>query len=101
MPKTKISNEILEAAIMGFEEQKRQIDAKIAEIQALLATRAEPDKQPTAPSRQLSAEGRQRITAATKRRWSTARKRGAVAKKRKSSGTSGTGPRVGREGEAE
>ena len=101
MPKITISNEVLKAAIVGFEEQKRQIDAKIAELRDLLATRTEPAKQPTPQPRKLSTEGRQRIIAATKRRWAAARKKGAVAKKRKTSRTSGTGPRVGREAEAE
>ena len=102
MPTKKVPNEVLEAAIVGFEEQKRQIDARIAEVRALLAARTEPAaKLPIPTPRKLSAEGRQRIIAATKRRWAVARKKGAVAKKRKTSGTSGTGPRVGREEEAE
>jgi hypothetical protein len=101
MPKVAISNEVLEAAIAGFEEQKRQIDAKISELRTLLAARTEPARQPTSLPRKLSAEGRQRIIAANKLRWAAARKRTAVAKKRKTSRTSGTGPRVGREVEVE
>jgi hypothetical protein len=101
MPKTKISSDVLEAAIVGFEEQKRQIDAKIAELRAILAARSEPAKQPSLLPRKLSDRGRRRIVTSTKRRWTVARKKGAVAKKRKTSGTSGTGPRVGREAEAE
>jgi hypothetical protein len=82
---------------VGFEEQKRQIDAKIAELRALLAAEAESAaKQPSPAPRKLSAEGRQRIIAATKRRWAVARKEGA-ARKRGTTETSGTGPRVGRE----
>jgi hypothetical protein len=101
MPTRNFSNEILKAAIVGFEAQKRQIDAKIAELRAILTARAEPGKQPTFPARRLSAEGRRRIIASPKRRVAVARKKGAAARKRKTSGTSGTGPRVGREAEAE
>jgi hypothetical protein len=31
----KLTNEIVDAAILGFEEQKRRIDAQIAELQGL------------------------------------------------------------------
>ena len=67
----KLTDEILTAAIMGFEEQKKQIDAQIA---ALLQTRtgapAEPEAAaPRRKRRKLSAAGRRAIIEATKRRW--------------------------------
>jgi hypothetical protein len=33
----RLTNEIINAAIMGFEEQKRRIDGQIAEMQAMLS----------------------------------------------------------------
>ena len=35
----KLTNEIIDAAILGFEEQKRRIDAQIAELQGWNCTR--------------------------------------------------------------
>jgi hypothetical protein len=98
MQKTKLTDEILQAAIQGFEAQIQHIDAQIADLRAVLAARAGRGKQPPTVSRKLSPAGRRRIIAAAKRRWAntTKRKQGALSKKRaKSSGTSGTGPRIG------
>jgi hypothetical protein len=35
---TKLTPEIISAAILGFEEQKRHIDANIAELRAILSS---------------------------------------------------------------
>ena len=35
MADPKLTNEIIDAAILGFEEQKRRIDAQIAELQGM------------------------------------------------------------------
>ena len=48
MPTHKLTAEILNAAILGFEEQKRRIDTQIAELRAMLhggptATAAAPE----------------------------------------------------------
>jgi hypothetical protein len=85
---TKLSNEIIAAAIQGYEAQKQQIDAKLDELRGLLsspgvgATAAAPRKR---RKRRLSPEGRRRIIEATKRRWAAVRaakegKRSAAAK---------------------
>jgi hypothetical protein len=101
MPTKRLSNDILEAAILGYEEQKRQIDKKIAELQAILAERAEHAAKQPAPTRRLSVKGRSRIVATTKRRWAAARKRRTAGKRKTKTGTSGTGPRIAEEAESE
>jgi len=98
MPKSTLPADILQAALIGYQAEKAKIDAKIAELKAQLASAAEK------PGRKLSPEGRQPIIAATKRRWATARRVArpiVVSKKSKKVGTSGTGPRVSKEAEAE
>lgn len=37
VPTPKLTNEIIAAAILGFEEQKRRIDTKIGELRAMLS----------------------------------------------------------------
>src|SRR5260370_39960069 len=37
MPIQKLTNEVITAAILGFEEQKRRIDGQIADLRALLS----------------------------------------------------------------
>jgi hypothetical protein len=69
---TKLTPEIITAAILGFEQQKRQIDTKIGELRAMLpggpATSAAPE--PTKRKRRkMSAAGRKAISEATKKRW--------------------------------
>lgn len=69
---TKLTTEILNAAIEGFETQKRRIDTQIAEIRQILqGARTEPAavSEPPKPKRRLSAAGRRRIIEATKKRW--------------------------------
>jgi len=51
MPTPKLTNQIVTAAILGFEHHQRQIDSKIAELRALLSSGpAEPAATPEAPT---------------------------------------------------
>jgi hypothetical protein len=69
---TKLTKEIIEAAILGFEAQKHRIDGQIAEMRALLtggtakATTAPPTK---GRRRKMSAAGRKAIAEAQRKRW--------------------------------
>ena len=73
---TKFTSEIITAAILGFEEQKRQIDSKIAELRAMLpggsATPATPEA-PTGKRKKFSAATRRRMKEAQQRRWAKIR----------------------------
>lgn len=69
-----LSNEVYEAALIGLEQQRRAILAKIAEVNAAL--RGDTPKLPWDEAkpgfkrkRKLSAVGRAAISAAGKRRW--------------------------------
>jgi hypothetical protein len=69
---TKLDNDILAAAIEGFEAQKTRIDAQIAEIrQQLTGGSAGPAATPEAgrKRRQVSAAGRKRMAEAQRKRW--------------------------------
>ena len=74
----KLTNEILTAAIEGFESQKAQINAQIAELRQLLSG---PSAETTvAPGplkrkrRKISAAGRARIAEAQRKRWAESKK---------------------------
>jgi hypothetical protein len=73
MPTTKITTEIINAAILGFEEQKRGIDLRIAALRAMLpggpaggATLTKPTRR---PRRKMSAAARKAIGDAQRKRW--------------------------------
>ena len=73
MPTPKLTNEIIAAAILGFEEQKRHIDTKIAELRALLpgdstGTAATPEA-PTGKRKKFSAASRRKMAMAQRARW--------------------------------
>ena len=77
MPIQKLTPEIITAAILGFEEQKRHIDSKIAELRAMLPggpgeTAATPEA-PTRKRRKFSAAARRRMREAQQRRWASIR----------------------------
>jgi hypothetical protein len=81
-----INRAIIEAAIVGFEQQKRQIDETIAELRTQLNGSAEAKAgrkakaAEIAPARRkhtISAEGRARIAAAQRRRWAVQQKQKA------------------------
>src|ERR1035441_5410685 len=74
---TKLTPEILTAAIAGFEQQKTHFDLQIAELRAMLsggsnepATTPEP---PTAKRRKFSASARRRMKEAQQRQWAKIR----------------------------
>src|SRR3954451_16575998 len=82
--------EIINAAIVGFEEQKRRLDEQIAELRSLLPgatpSVATPSSQPTnGTQRKMSAAGRKAIAAAQRKRWAAkkAEANGAPAKSEK------------------
>src|SRR5580704_3275203 len=83
MPTT-LDNEILAAAIEGFEAQKARLDARIAEIrQKLSGGASEAPASSAAPAsgrkrRKMSAAARKRIADAQKKRWAAVRKESAA-----------------------
>jgi len=75
MPK-KLSDDLISAAIEGFEAQKRRLDEQIQELRAMLphngastgVTTRGPRKR-----RSMSAEARRRIAEAQRKRWAALR----------------------------
>ncbi|MGD1092332.1 MAG: hypothetical protein ABSB35_10105 [Bryobacteraceae bacterium] len=68
----KLTNEIIAAAIAGFEAQKKHIDSQIAELREMLnGKRTEKSATPEgpAPKRKVSAAARRRMALGQKRRW--------------------------------
>jgi hypothetical protein len=76
---TKLNTEIVAAAIAGFQEQKKRIDARIAELRNMQGS-ALADGSGRAPTkrRRMSTAARARIAAAQRKRWAAARGRAAV-----------------------
>ena len=74
---TKLTNEIIIAAITGFESQKTRIDLQIAELQAMLdGGPAESVAKPGVPKgkrRNMSAAARKRIGDAQRKRWAASK----------------------------
>ena len=76
MPTQKLTQEILAAALIGFEEQKRHINAKIAELRAMLSgggTEATAPAERIPRKRKVSAAARRRMALAQKARWAKVR----------------------------
>jgi|SRR5208337_3899367 len=72
MPKPEITNEILTAALEGFEAQRMRLDAQIAELKAVLSGDSTKPAGTAAPSkrgRTMSAAARRLISDAQKKRW--------------------------------
>jgi hypothetical protein len=73
----KLNDEILNAALIGFEKQKADVSARIAELQQMLrGSDGAPAAKPAVPAqkrRKLSAAGRKAISEAAKRRWALKR----------------------------
>jgi hypothetical protein len=72
MPTQKLTDEILTAAIDGFEVQKSRLDAQIAELRQMLSgNRLEPEAGVPSPKRRrkMSRAARARIAAAQRKRW--------------------------------
>jgi hypothetical protein len=80
---TKLDNDILAAAIEGFEVQKKRLDTRIAELRQLLTGgNAEPTAtpKPAGRRRRISAAGRKRMAEAQRKRWAAIKTPGAAAK---------------------
>ena len=72
MPTHKVNDEILTAAIAGFESQKQQIDAQIAELRQMLdggPAEAATTPEPSPRKRKISAAARRRMALGQKKRW--------------------------------
>src|ERR1039457_1323310 len=77
MPKATISQDILRAALAGFQLDKQRIDAQIAEVQAMLGGRGSPEKSPSVSEetprkgrrKKRSAAVRKRMAEAQRLRW--------------------------------
>jgi 1,4-alpha-glucan branching enzyme len=74
---TKLTNEILIAALAGFEVQKTRIDQRMAELKAILSgdsTQSTPAAvPPQRKPRKMSAAARARIAEAQRKRWANLR----------------------------
>jgi len=79
---TKLSREIINAAIQGFEVQKQRVDAQIAELCAMLnGGQLQPAAEPqTGKRHKMSAAGRKAIAETQRRRWATVQAESAPAK---------------------
>jgi hypothetical protein len=70
---TKLTDEIINAAIEGFEAQKRRIDEKIGELRAMLhgvpAKSAAASEAPGRTRKKFSAAARRKMALAQKTRW--------------------------------
>ena len=68
---TKLTPEIINAAVLGFEEQKRHIDSQIGELRAMLPSRgteaASPPQAAKRQRRKMSAAGRKAIAEAQRK----------------------------------
>ena len=75
MPTQKLTPEIITAAILGFNEQKRNIDSQIGELQAMLHGRgtgtAVTAEVPTRTGRKVSVAARRRMALGQQKRWAT------------------------------
>jgi hypothetical protein len=77
MPTQKLTNEIITAAILGFEEQKRHINTQIAELRGMqtgasAGTAAAPEP-PKPKRRKMSAAGKKAIAEAQRKRWAASK----------------------------
>ena len=73
----KLTNEIITAAIDGYELQKARIDSKIAELRSLLPAGSAPAAAAPEPTmgkrRTMFAAARKRIGEAQRKRWAASR----------------------------
>jgi hypothetical protein len=85
MPR-KLSNEVMLAAIDGFESQKKRIDDKIAGLRAMLSGDGSAPVAPPRKRRKISAAAWRRMREAQQRRWAAVRGEGGepiVAKRKR------------------
>ena len=71
----KLTNEIIDAAIEGFEAKKRRVEGQISELRAMRSGAPAQSVSPTArqPRRQISAAGRKAIAEAQRKRWAASK----------------------------
>jgi hypothetical protein len=78
----RLNHELIAAAIDGFEEQKRRINAQIAELRRMLSGGSSGDGADSSGSitkrRRMSAASRARIAAAQRKRWAAKRARASA-----------------------
>jgi len=79
MPQPKLTDDILAAALEGFEAQKTRIETKIAEIRGLLGGTAV-SSDTAKPKRKVSASARRRMARAQKLRWKKVKQTAETAK---------------------
>src|SRR4051794_21360672 len=69
---------ILQAALLGYQQQLESINAKIADLRRRLGARSTPAAgsapRTSQKKHRISAEGRARIAAAQRRRWAATKK---------------------------
>jgi hypothetical protein len=80
---TKLTSEVLTAALVGFGEQKKRIDAQIANLRQMLSGGSTDGAGPTVtkPRRKMSAAARKRIAAAQRARWAASRNESGTGSK--------------------
>jgi hypothetical protein len=74
----RLTNEIIDAAILGFEEQKRRLDAQLAELRAMRNGASQTAPASARPRRKMSAAGRKAIAAAQRQRWAALKGEGVA-----------------------
>ena len=80
LSKTLINNELLDAALLGLEMRKKQLDIQILEVRTRLSRGNGHQGRSWAGKKNghsISAAGRRRIAAAQRRRWAEYRKSAA------------------------
>jgi len=86
----KLTRTIIEAAINGFEAQKKTIDAQIAELRAMMnggpSSPLAEETKPERKKRKISKEALQRMREGQRRRWAKMRGELPIAPAQKSSG---------------
>jgi hypothetical protein len=78
-----MNNDILVAAIEGFQAQKKRIDAQIAELRELMtggSVETDATSKPAGRRRKMSAAARKRIAEAQRKRWAAIKTPDAAAK---------------------
>jgi hypothetical protein len=77
MPTPILTPEIINAAIVGFEQQRLRLDTQIAELRAMLdGSRPEPVSTPEVPKskrRRMSPAALKRISDAQRKRWAASK----------------------------
>ena len=72
-----LTKEIISAAILGFEEQRRNLNVQIAELRAMLSHGSESSTASPKPTgrkkHRMSAAGRKAIAEAQRKRWAAAK----------------------------